>query len=103
MSKIAGFALAATVLAAASGASAETPAREAAGTPALCASYQAHAAYLAARYGEFPIFTGQVEDGVVMRLFANGRSGSWTMLVIRADGLACVQAAGESGERDAGI
>jgi hypothetical protein len=102
MSRIAAS-LFAAILLGATGAAAEGPAREAAAGPALCASYETHAAYLAGRYGEFPVFTGQMDDGLVFRVFANGRSGSWTMLLIRADGLACVQAAGEGGQREAGI
>lgn len=94
----------AAALVGASGAAyAEAPAREAAAGPALCSSYEAHAVYLSSRYGEFPIFTGKMDDGLVFRIFANGRSGSWTMLVIRADGLACVQAAGEGGQPEVGI
>jgi hypothetical protein len=102
MSRIAASLFAATLLGAAS-AAAEGPARETSAGPALCASYETHAAFLAGRYGEFPIFTGKMDEGLVFRIFANGRSGSWTMLVIRADGLACVQAAGEGGQREAGI
>ena len=100
MPRIAVFAAAAF---AAAGALAETPSHDAAATPPLCAAYEAHAGYLARRYGEFPVFTGQIDDGLVVRVFANGRSGSWTLLVIRADGLACVQASGEGGRREAGI
>lgn len=103
MSKIATLVLAAASLAAGSAALAEAPARDAAAGPGSCASYEAHAGYLAHRYGEFPIFTGQMDDGMVFRIFANGRSGSWTMLVIRANGVTCVHAAGEGGQREAGI
>lgn len=103
MSRIATSLSAAALSCAAGAAFAEPPARAAAAGPALCATYEAHAGFLASRYGEFPVFTGRMDDGLVVRIFANGRSGSWTMLVVRADGLACVQAAGEAGEREAGI
>jgi hypothetical protein len=82
---------------------AETPAGAGVETPALCAPYRAHESYLAARFGEHPVFTGQIEGGLVLRIMANSASGTWTMLVVRADGTACVRAAGEAGQREAGI
>ncbi len=67
-----------------------------------CAPYGDHAGVLTAQFGEHPVFTGQLEGGMVLRIFANTRSGSWTMLLVRTDGLSCVQLAGESGQRDLG-
>jgi hypothetical protein len=104
MSRIAAFLFAAALPAAAGPAFADAPGQYSAESPAMCASYAAHEKYLAQRYGEFPVFTGQLQDGVVFRLFANGKSGSWTMLLIRAaDGVACVQGSGEGGTREIGI
>ncbi len=67
-----------------------------------CVSSKDHAGILSARFGEHPVFTGQLDTGMVLRIFANGKSGSWTMLVVRTDGTSCVQSAGESGPRDMG-
>ncbi len=67
-----------------------------------CAPYKEQAGVLAAEFGEHPVFTGQLDNGAVLRIFANTKSGSWTMLVVRTDGLSCVQGSGESGQRDMG-
>lgn len=67
-----------------------------------CAAHQAHAVFLAKEFGEFPVFSGQVDGNVVLRLFANASSGSWTMLLVRTDGMSCIHGHGESGQRDVG-
>lgn len=67
-----------------------------------CAPYQDHAGALASEFGEHPVFTGQLDNGRVLRIFANTKSGSWTMLVVRTDGTSCLQSAGESGQREMG-
>lgn len=79
------------------------PAPEADSRPAVCAAYQVHAKYLAERYGEMPMFTGMVEEGIVLRLFINRATGSWTALLVRTDGISCVTSAGENGRHDVGL
>jgi hypothetical protein len=100
----AGYILVAATLITASAAAAEDPTRVRApdSRMALCASYNDHAGVLAAKFGEHPVFTGQLDEGQIVRIFANGSSGTWTMLVIRKDGTSCVQTAGEGGARDVG-
>ena len=79
------------------------PAPEAVARPAVCAAYQVHAKFLADRFGESPMFTGMVEDGIVLQLFVNRATGSWTALLVRTDGVSCVTSAGENGRQDLGL
>jgi len=69
-----------------------------ASTPASAASpcYPRDAihAHLAERYGERPIGIG-VTAGQLVELLTRPDGASWTILVIRPDGLACPVAAGE--------
>ena len=71
--------------------------------PPVCGSYQMHARYLADRFGETPSFTGTVDENIVLRIFVNRATGSWTALLIRSDGLSCVTSAGENGRNDVGL
>ncbi|MAG95298.1 MAG: hypothetical protein QF797_10365 [Alphaproteobacteria bacterium] len=52
---------------------------------------------LKSRYQEAPVAMGLVGDGSVLEVLA-AKSGSWTILVTRPSGLACVVAAGDSWE-----
>jgi len=79
---------------------AETPTRN---IPTLCSTYKEHAAYLAREFGEAPVFTGQLSRGLLFRVFANPKTGTWTALMIRTDGRSCVSAAGKNGVRDVGL
>ena len=49
---------------------------------------------LAGRFGEVPIVSG-ISMNNSMKFFGNPRTGSWSMVVVRPDGLACVLAIGE--------
>jgi hypothetical protein len=71
--------------------------------PAICAPHEAHARYLANTYGEFPLFSGVAADGIALQLFVNRATGSWTALLVRGDGIACVTSAGENGRQDVGL
>ena len=71
--------------------------------PAVCAAYQVHARYLAERYGEMPTFTGSVDEKIVLQVFVNRATGSWTALLVRTDGVSCVTSAGENGRQDVGL
>lgn len=92
---------------AAAPASAEQTSRDAAPDPDLrppvCASYQVHARYLADRFGETPMFTGSVDDTIILRVFVNPSTGSWTALIVRTDGTSCVTSAGENGRHEVGL
>jgi hypothetical protein len=94
-------AIAAAVPAFAEEASRPTP--EADARPTVCAAYQVHAKYLADRFGEMPMFTGMVDGGIVLQLFINRATGSWTALLVRTDGVSCVTSAGDNGRQDVGL
>jgi hypothetical protein len=59
-----------------------------------CGPKQAVAAQLAERFGEVPIVSG-ISLNNSMKFFGNPRTGSWSMIFIRPDGVACVLATGE--------
>lgn len=84
----------------------ETPriggAQRALASPAICSSFKSHRKFLAARYGEHPVFSGEAAPGVQMRLFANATTGSWTMLLVRNNGFSCVRGAGKRFRHDVG-
>ncbi len=94
---------AAGIWCAAASAQSGAPAGNSAASPALCASHQDHVGYLAQEFGEHPVFTGQISDKLMLRIFANAGSGTWTMVIIRADGMSCVEQVGDSGRREVGF
>lgn len=51
-------------------------------------------AYLAEEWQESRQSIGLASDGMVVEVFAS-ESGSWTILVIRPDGMTCLAASGE--------
>jgi len=77
-------------------------AQRALASPAICSSFKSHRKFLAARYGEHPVFSGDAAPGVQMRLFANATTGSWTMLLVRNNGFSCVRGAGKRFRHDVG-
>jgi hypothetical protein len=54
---------------------------------------------LGTRFGEVAFAMG-VAVGNLVKFFSNPQSGSWTVVVVRPDGMACVVAQGESLEVD---
>ena len=60
-----------------------------------CGPKMAVARQLALQYGEVPIVSG-VSLNNAMKFFGNPRTGSWSMIVVRPDGVACVLAVGEA-------
>jgi hypothetical protein len=65
-----------------------------AGAAGPCYPRDAIHAHLAERYGERPVGAG-VTAGQLVELLVRPDGASWTILVIRPDGLACPVAAGE--------
>ena len=65
-----------------------------AGAAGPCYLRDAIHAHLAERYGERPVGVG-VTAGQLVELLTRPDGASWTILVIRPDGLACPVAAGE--------
>lgn len=53
---------------------------------------------LAETYGESRRFIGLAGDRLVMETFASEDTGSWTILVTRPDGIACLVTSGEGYE-----
>jgi len=54
---------------------------------------------LAAGYGEARAFVGLVGDqSAFVEMFANGDTGSWTLVVTTPDGQTCIAASGEAYE-----
>lgn len=62
--------------------------------PGLCAPWPVHRQWLAARFKEHPVASGQIGPGRFFRLTANRVSGRWTLLVLDAVGRSCVSGAG---------
>lgn len=65
-----------------------------AGAAGPCYPRDAIRAHLAERYGERPAGVG-LAGGLLVELLTRPDGASWTILVIRPDGLACPVAAGE--------
>lgn len=65
----------------------------AAGSP-QCGPKMAVASQLAQQFGEVPIVSG-ISLNNSMKFFGNPRTGSWSMIFVRPDGIACVLAVGE--------
>jgi hypothetical protein len=63
-----------------------------------CAPKSDMIAALAKQYGEAAMLQGTIGEVRLMKMFV-GPSGSWTILAINAEGLACVVAAGGNLER----
>ena len=62
---------------------------------AICGPRAAALEYLLERYGERPRAAGLAGDGRVVELLVSA-SGSWTLLLVRPDGTACIAAGGEA-------
>ena len=54
---------------------------------------------LAAQWGEYVAFMGIAANGLPLEIMLNPATGSWTALVLLPDGVACVLASGDDGER----
>lgn len=64
-----------------------------------CADRDLVAARLFGGYGERRIASGLASHGGLVELYRAG-SGSWTLLIVRPNGLACLIAAGEAWQSD---
>ena len=60
-----------------------------------CGNFQAAHNNLAEKYGEAPVGEGLTHDGAALRVYANPETGTWTVLTIHPNGVACVRASGE--------
>ena len=63
-----------------------------------CGQLEQFAEQLYTQYGELPQFFGLDNRGYMTFMYLNTETGSWTVLMMQAGGLACVAAAGEAGQ-----
>ena len=63
-----------------------------------CAQHDSIVAQLAAKYGETRQSVGLAENNQMVEVFASQETGSWTIIVTRASGVACMVAAGQNFE-----
>lgn len=63
-----------------------------------CAPYGALATLLSDQYGEAVIWQGQASATVIMQLWSNAESGTWTFVAVAADAPACMLASGQGSE-----
>ncbi len=69
----------------------------------LCGRYDQQARLLRERRGEYPVFWGRSGPGVTVRLFANPKTGTWTILRVLGNSLACIEDNGSGAKRDVGL
>jgi hypothetical protein len=60
-----------------------------------CAKHNQMVKFLSKKFNENPIATGTVNEDRFMQLFVSA-GGSWTILMTRTDGQACIVAAGKN-------
>lgn len=66
--------------------------------PPQCGPVADVEAWLSITFGEAPLFSGlESREGVMVRLFLNPSSGTWTVLTVGADGMACIAMYGGTG------
>jgi hypothetical protein len=63
-----------------------------------CAKHNQMVGLLSKKYSENPVAMGTVNEDRFMQLFVSAR-GSWTILVTKTDGEACIVAAGQNWEK----
>jgi len=69
---------------------------------ALCGPRDRIVAQLADRHGETRRAVGLQQNMQVMETYANSETGSWTIIVAMPSGVACLVAAGEAFQSEAG-
>lgn len=62
---------------------------------AFCADAPSITTRLATEYGETPTVGGVDAAGRLLIMFANVETGTWTAVVIAAEGLSCIVSSGE--------
>jgi hypothetical protein len=66
--------------------------------PIQCAKHNQMVGLLSEKYSENPVAMGTVNSDRYMQLFVS-REGTWTILVTKTDGQACIVAAGNNWEK----
>jgi hypothetical protein len=85
-------------LAALLAATAVLPVSVASAVEVQCAAHKQMVGLLSKKYREAPLAMGTVNEDRFMQLFVSD-GGSWTILVTKSDGQACILAAGKNWER----
>lgn len=57
-------------------------------------------ATLEKRHGEAPIGAGLAGETAVVELWSSAKTGTWTLIITRTDGVACLLAAGDAWMED---
>lgn len=60
----------------------------------VCHPHEQFSAVLAGRYGETPQVQAMTNTGMMLMIFVNPKTGTWSALQTDATGLACLVAAG---------
>lgn len=63
---------------------------------ALCGDRAAFVQQLEESYGETRVGVGVDRSGPIVEIFANRETGTWTLMITRADGVSCLIAAGDA-------
>lgn len=71
-------------------------ARPAEAAPTICGDRAEMTKTLMERYGEYPRVMGVSGDGSLLEVYASADTGTWTVLMSRPNGTACMLAAGQS-------
>ncbi len=74
------------------------PATDAFAVQVQCAKHNQMVGLLSKKYSENPVAMGTVNEDRFMQLFVSS-AGSWTILVTKTDGQACIVAAGHNWEK----
>ena len=63
-----------------------------------CGPHAAVTTHLAAKFGESRTMMGLAANQMVVEVFVNADSGSWTIIVTRPDGVTCLVASGSDAD-----
>ena len=69
----------------------------------LCGPSPNQVRLLRERRGEAPVFRGRSGSGVTVRLFTNPKTGTWTILRVLENSLACIEDNGNGAKQDVGL
>lgn len=69
-------------------------------TPAVaqqCGPTEALSAFLGREYDEWPVARGLSQSGdAIVQIWANLETGTWTLVVVRPDGMSCMALTGQA-------
>ena len=68
----------------------------------VCAPYESVRRALFEQHGEAVVGTGRDDRELVVQLFATPDGATWTLVIVRPDGLACLVASGQEWRSIAG-